>query len=978
MAKGRKALLTAIIALLCLQLPAQARIYILPRLRGKVRALLQLPTEPVVGERKACVLLARFADVDNDHSHTVAYFNSLLFGSTTPDGTPYTLANYFSEVSYGKLTITGQTYGWFLARSDPGTSPEAMATARTKGSFDDPFDFCQTMVAIADRVVDFSQFDADEDGIVDILILVYAGDDAPPTFSPYATSFTLNQLEPLSTQDGVDIDWFVVVGENWTVGAYCHETMHLFGLPDLYDAPQTILYSHAGTGFWSLMGAGAYLGPMDPITGVPDGTVPCHIMAWEKIALGWVEPIVAIAPGRIELPAVEEEPVVYKIPVKGDINAKEYFLIENRQKIGFDRYLPGEGLLIWHVDESVLEYFTQEDGTYTNWLQEEATHPFIRLVQADGRNDLGNLTPAEPGQLNFDGYNFGDDGDPFPGSTNNRMFSRDTNPSSRTYTGEDSGVIITDISDSGMLMTAFVGGRLRLVLLAPPDGSVTELIAPTVVVRVEKVLSDAPDLDPPTITIKVDSEVVLGEGVGEPSEAYNPETHQIRFTLPPLAYGQHSLEVTARDLGGNPAAPVLGKFFVQPRVLHRGLAMISVPYLLANPDAAALLALPSPRVARWDDSIYGYRVYPEEYARNFVPGAGYWVSLDSDITVRVEGEEVDLSRPFSIPVQKGRSGWTMIGDPFPFAVGWNSVEVSCQGRRLPLSEAVKEGWISDLLYWYEGGTYRWARAPEGVLMPWRGYWIKVLTEEPCELLIPPLPTSTQLRGTKVRARIWAELALESPRGADANNILAVREDASNGLGPEDVEKPPSPSPFRVALVREGRELIFDAVRSAREGWRLKVSGPPRVALRLKLRRIKGPYYLALFDPVAGREVALRPGQAYSFSLKKGEGSRVFSLKLRREEKGGVRILGLRLLPLKGGRAVAEVLLNRSGRIEVRLLTLAGRTVARSAPVEGSAGWNRIPLRMGDRIARGAFVVLMAKVKTPSGREARMAKVVVWR
>jgi immune inhibitor A len=87
---------------------------------------------------------------------------------------------------------------------------------------------------------------------------------------------------------------------------------------------------------------------------------------------------------------VENSHLVYCL-WKG-IPKQEYFLLETRCKVGYDKHLPAEGLLIWHIDEAI------SDNT-------NETHYMVGLVQADGKKDL---------ELSV---NTGDDGDPFPGSS---------------------------------------------------------------------------------------------------------------------------------------------------------------------------------------------------------------------------------------------------------------------------------------------------------------------------------------------------------------------------------------------------------------------------------------------------------------------------------------------------------------------------------------------------------------------------------
>jgi immune inhibitor A len=169
-------------------------------------------------------------------------------------------------------------------------------------------------------------------------------------------------------------------------GVLCHEFGHLLGLPELYATGGR---PHEGIGVWGLLGQGTWLGR---------GDRPPHPEAWSKLRLGWVDAETVTQTTRgVRLPAVEREPRVLKIPAAPG-NPGEYYLLENRQRIGADASLPGEGVLVWHVDEAVSGYRT---------AQNDPAHKLLHLVEADGRGDLDRGHAA--------GGNRGDGGDPWAG-----------------------------------------------------------------------------------------------------------------------------------------------------------------------------------------------------------------------------------------------------------------------------------------------------------------------------------------------------------------------------------------------------------------------------------------------------------------------------------------------------------------------------------------------------------------------------------
>jgi len=112
----------------------------------------------------------------------------------------------------------------------------------------------------------------------------------------------------------------------------------------------------------------------------------------------------------------------------------EYFLIENRPLIGYDVGLPGPGLLIWHIDESVI---------FNNYANSDQNHRLVDLIQADGLRQLNLIT-----------NNRGDEGDPFPGNTQNTNFNANSIPSSNLYFGIPSGVSVTSITIDNQVISA--------------------------------------------------------------------------------------------------------------------------------------------------------------------------------------------------------------------------------------------------------------------------------------------------------------------------------------------------------------------------------------------------------------------------------------------------------------------------------------------------------------------------------------------
>ena len=196
-------------------------------------------------------------------------------------------------------------------------------------------------------------------------------------------------------------------------------------------------------GSWCLMAIGDH---------IDNGRTPAHPCAWCKIHLGWIEPkILKEVPDSHRISAVmDSDKNIYKLEVDGS-DGQEYFLLENRQQKGFEQNLPANGLMIWHVDESVC---VLEAPNY------DPEHFFLTVKESDGRQDLQrdmNVLIKEKDADKVQKDLAGDEGDPFPGRTNNRIFDDESTPNSRSYEGDKSLVKVASISDSTDLMKAEMG-----------------------------------------------------------------------------------------------------------------------------------------------------------------------------------------------------------------------------------------------------------------------------------------------------------------------------------------------------------------------------------------------------------------------------------------------------------------------------------------------------------------------------------------
>lgn len=187
-------------------------------------------------------------------------------------------------------------------------------------------------------------------------------------------------------------------GLNGTLAKFFGHQLGLPGLSNFRDGLPAI-------GGWSLMDIGANLFGAGLV-----GFVPCHPMIWSKIRLGWVTPVDATRDTTVWIAATD---VLSDLPkgVKVSAGPEEYFLIENRQARremeempevlfsrgdssgvwlsvdAYDAYVPGSGILIWHVDDAIIAQRTRGG----EGINDDPLVRGIDLEEADGYEDIGNL-----------------------------------------------------------------------------------------------------------------------------------------------------------------------------------------------------------------------------------------------------------------------------------------------------------------------------------------------------------------------------------------------------------------------------------------------------------------------------------------------------------------------------------------------------------------------------------------------------------
>lgn len=336
------------------------------------------------GKKKCLVILANFADTKFKPEHTLDLYKQIINGENYSDetlGFKGSVRDYFKAQSGGQFEIDFDVVG-------PVDLPKGYAGyGKNDASGRDQAALVYPMVEDAvnlakDQVTDWKQYDWDGDGLVEEVFVLYAGHGQatypqdPDLVWPHKSA-----IDPMTVADGVKVSVYACSSELGAteaidgIGAFCHEFSHCMGLKDHYD----INGRGYGTGFWDIMCFGCYNG---------NTFLPAEYNSYEKMFCGWKEPIVLNAePQKIEgmkaLAAGGDTYIFYN-----DGNENEYYMLENRQKTGWDAALPGEGLIVLHVDYS-------KGAWEDNQVNYNAARQRMTVIPAD--NTLGSTDEDKAG-----------------------------------------------------------------------------------------------------------------------------------------------------------------------------------------------------------------------------------------------------------------------------------------------------------------------------------------------------------------------------------------------------------------------------------------------------------------------------------------------------------------------------------------------------------------------------------------------------
>ena len=365
----------------------------------------------------------------------------------------YTNQNFVNLVSQHNYNGYGSVKDYYLDNSNnqfnmairvvgPYTLPHTMAYYGGNENQNENYqNFVRDVVDLVDPYVDFSHFDNDNDGEVDGIHIIFAGTPESSTGNedeiwPHRWALWMYQVY----KDNTLIWTYSCSAEkrNATqmdgIGTMCHEFGHVLGFPDNYDTD----YSESGgnsvtTGYYDLMASGSYGN---------DGDTPPYLSAGEKIITNWVT-IDTLSSPRSDVRLRAINGVADTGYYVGIPNSDEFFIFEMRKKAGWDLFIPGEGMLIYHGDMTKIN----------NWLNY-------------GDNTI-NVTPSERGWFiepsTGETYEGTSAYAPFGSISNINAFSANSPNTPHLNNGTYVDISVTDIQYTSTNTMSFDFGNINIV-----------------------------------------------------------------------------------------------------------------------------------------------------------------------------------------------------------------------------------------------------------------------------------------------------------------------------------------------------------------------------------------------------------------------------------------------------------------------------------------------------------------------------------
>ena len=397
------------------------------------------------GDRHQLTVLVAFNDRSflGDEAATLAQWD-MIFNTENLQDNPFkgSVHDYFLSQSYGAFSVTFDLEYVLV-------SGNAAKYASTQSDDENSHYLVEDIMEVLKaRDIDWSLYDWNGDGFVNQLLIVYAGkgmNDGGGSNSIWPHQWWMSEhlkdrqqgvyCDPIPVNVGSKqylVDCYCALAEltgkndYGSFGTVCHEYSHCFGLPDFYYGSTTVV------GGWDLMDYGNYSG---------DGYCPPGYSAHERWLMGWLTPTELTESATVtNMPQLSEQPVAYL--VRNDGWENEYYFIENREQTGWDSSIPGQGVVVFHID------FDPSVWTSTTVTPNSLSYKRYTIFPANNKTSLSYKT-----------------GWTYPYNGNNQLTNESTPAATLNHINTDDSKLmnkpVTNIAvTAGLASFDFMGGAL--------------------------------------------------------------------------------------------------------------------------------------------------------------------------------------------------------------------------------------------------------------------------------------------------------------------------------------------------------------------------------------------------------------------------------------------------------------------------------------------------------------------------------------
>lgn len=379
-------------------------------------------SQNVYGNRKVLVILMQYSDLSMIKSNSD--FNDLFNGiGYSADGAQGSVRDFYTDASYGQLQLVSDVIGPFTSKHER----KYYGGNDRNGNDSHPEELFEEAIIQATEYVSLKDYDADGDGYVDNVHIIFSGhgeesgasDDA--IWSHQATFYTPYEIQ------GMNIDKYSCApelrGDRGSgisrIGPHCHEIGHALGAMDYYDTDYETDGNYIGTGDWDVMASGSWNN---------EGISPADFNPYVKaFDFGWIAPQ-EIPSGDVAIHPSYIDPENYYI-LRSEYSS-DFYLIENRSREKWGNGLPGEGMLIFHIHPEVAN-----SGNKINSKAPQKCY----VVCASSKVQYPENSPTSYGDINSNGC-------PYPGSSNNTEFGQTSIPAAFFWDDEECSIELNNIS----------------------------------------------------------------------------------------------------------------------------------------------------------------------------------------------------------------------------------------------------------------------------------------------------------------------------------------------------------------------------------------------------------------------------------------------------------------------------------------------------------------------------------------------------